>query len=169
MSTVKLQLPIGGAQSLATAFPAFVRTLGTHFPVEGLAFDGAGATEEKAYWRFKASNYGSGNLTLVLRWYADSGTTGVVMWGARLAAITPDTDSQDIETKAFATQQTTTDTHLGTTAQRVHTVSLTVSNLDAIAADDELVLELSRLPGNASDTMTADAILVGVEVQYSDT
>jgi hypothetical protein len=168
MATVKHQIAVGAAQFLASAFPQIVKNNGTNFPVFGLAFDGAGSTEEKAYWRFKASNYGSGNLTLVLRWYADSGTTGDVVFGARIAAITPDTDSQDVETDGLATQQTVTDSHLGTTAQRVHTCSITISNLDSVAADDEVFVEISRLPGNASDTMSADAILIGAEVQYSD-
>lgn len=169
MATVKHQLNVAGAAFLASAFPQLVKNNGTNYPVLGLAYDGAGSTEEKAYWKFKASNYGSGNLTLVLRWYADSGTTGDVVWGSRIAAITPNTDSQDVETKSFATQQTATDSHLGTTAQRVHDISITISNLDSVAADDEVWIEISRLPGNAADTMSADAILVGAEVQYSDT
>lgn len=169
MATVKHQFLPEDAQYLASAFPAYVKNNGTNFPVSGLAYDGAGSTEEKAYWKFKASNYGSGNLTLILRWYADSGTTGDVVFGSRIAAITPNTDSQDVETKAFATQQTVTDSHLGTTAQRLHEASITISNLDSIAADDEVWLEISRLPGNGSDTMSADAILIEAELQYSDT
>jgi hypothetical protein len=132
-----------------------------------LAYDAA--TEEKAYWKFKASNYGSGDLTLLLRWYADSATSGVVRWGAKIAAITPDTDSQDVETKSLATQQVVDDTHLGTTGQRLHNCSIAVSNLDSIAADDEVWIEISRVAAHANDTMTGDAILVDAELQYSDT
>jgi hypothetical protein len=91
------------------------------------------------------------------------------MWGAKIAAITPDTDSQDVETKSLATQQTVTDSHLGTTGQRVHTCSITVSNLDSIAADDLVWLEISRVAANGADTLTGDAILIHAELTYSDT
>lgn len=169
MSTIKHTLLPEEAQFLATAFPQYRKENGTNFPVSSLSYDGAGSTEEKAYWKIKAQNYGSGNLTLILDWYADSGTTGDIVLGARIAAITPDTDTQDVETKAFATQQTVTDTHLGTTAQRVHRATITISNLDSIAADDDAWLEISRLPGNGSDTMAADAQLLLAELTYSDT
>ncbi len=167
MATVKHALKADEAQFLASTFPQLVHNNGTAFPVIGLAYDAS--TEEKGYWNFKASNYGSGNLTLVLRWYADTASSGDVMWGCKLAAITPDTDTQDVETKSLATQQTVTDSHLGTTAQRLHTCSITVSNLDSVAADDECWLEISRVAANGADTMTGDAILVDAELQYSDT
>lgn len=169
MATVKHHFLPEEAQYLASAFPAYVKANGTNFPVSALAYDGAGSTEEKAYWKFKASNYGSGNLTLVLRWYAASGTTGDVVWGCRIAAVTPDTDTQDIETKAFDTQETVVDSHLGTTAKRLHTCTITIDETDVLAADDTVWIEISRLPGNGSDTMAADAQLAEAELQYSDT
>ena len=168
MATVKTALKPEEAQFLAAAFPQFVHNNGTNFPVVGLSYDAT--TEEKAYWQFKASSYGSGNLTLVLRWYADTASANNVVWGCRLAAITPDTDTQDVETDGFATQQTVIDSHLGTTGQRIHTCSITISNLDSIAADDECWLEISRVGTDAvNDTMTGDAILITSELQYSDT
>jgi hypothetical protein len=167
MATVKWQFLPDGAHFPASNFPQLVKNNGTNFPVMGLAYDAA--TEEKAYWNFKASNYGSGNLTLKLLWYADTASSADVMWGAKIAAITPDTDSQDVETKSLATQQTVTDSHLGTTGQRVHTCSITVSNLDSIAADDLVWLEISRVAANGADTLTGDAILIHAELTYSDT
>jgi len=167
MATIKQFLAIEEAQFLASTFPAYVKNNGTNFPVAGLAFDAA--TEEKAYFKLRAHNYGSGNLTLELEWYADTTSSGVVRWGARIAAITPDTDSQDIETDALATQQTVDDTHLGPTGQRLHRASITISNLDSLAADDFIMLEISRVGANAADTMAGDAILVSAQLSYSDT
>ena len=95
---------------LATNFPALVQTNGTNFPVRGLAYDPA--TDEAAFFRFKASNYGSGNLTLNLFWYADTASSGSVIWESQISAITPDTDSQDIETDGLATLNFVSDTHL---------------------------------------------------------
>jgi anaerobic selenocysteine-containing dehydrogenase len=143
---------------------------GTNFPVESMAYDG-GSTNESAYVKFMASNYGSGNVTVDVVWYTNSAqTSGNVVWGAALAAITPDTDSQDVETKAFATANTVQDSHLGTTAQRVHRASITVSNLDSIAANDYVCLWLYRNASDTSnDTLAADANVLMVEVTYSDT
>jgi hypothetical protein len=101
-------------------------------------------------------------------WYADTATSGDVIFEAQIAAITPNTDTQDIETKALATATNATDTHLGTTGQRLHSVDITVSNLDSLAAGDYVTLRLARDANNASDTMTGDALVVKVVVTYSD-
>jgi hypothetical protein len=168
VATVRQYLQPEEAQFLASAFPAFKVNLGTNFPVSGLAYDGAAT--ERAYWKFEPTNYGSGNLTCGIVWYADSGTTNAVVWEAALAAITPDTDTADVETKAFATASTVTDAHLGTTAQRLHLATITITNLDSIAAGDECWLRISRLPADAADTMTSiDAIVTSVRLSYSDT
>lgn len=167
MATIKSLLLPEEAQYLASAFPQYVKNNGTNFPVSGLAYDAA--AEEKAYWKTKAFNYGSGNFALVIRWYADTASSGDIMWGARLAAITPDSNTTDVETKSLATQQTVTDSHLGTTGQRVHTCTITIANLDSLVVDDELWLEISRVAANAGDTMAGDGILIAAELQYSDT
>ena len=149
----------GAAQSAAVS--------PTNFPVPFLAFDPA--ADEIAFTRFVATSYGSGNLTLTILWYADSASSGDVVWSAAIGAITPDTDSQDIETDAFATANTVTDSHLGTTGQRVHAAVITISNLDSIAAGDLVQLKLSRTGSSGSDTMTGDALVVGCTLAYSDT
>lgn len=166
MATVRHQLLPEEAQFLASAFPQYVKNNGTSFPVSGLAFDAA--SDEAAFWKFLADNYGSGNLTIDIFWYADTATSGDVVWEAQLAAITPDTDSQDIETKALATLNNVTDSHLGTVGQRVHKASITLSNLDSIAAGDLCHLRIARDANNVADTMTGDAIITAIEVSYSD-
>lgn len=168
MGTVRQYLAPEEAQFAASAFPAFVKNLGTNFPVSGLAYDGAGATAERAYWKFEPINYGSGNITCDIAFYNDSSTAGACVWEAALAAITPETDSQDVETKAFATAQQVTKSHPGTTAQRLQRATITITNLDSIAAGDEAWLRISRLPADAGDTSTADVILTSVRLSYSD-
>src|SRR5262245_42409040 len=81
-----------------TNFPQYKRVPGSNFIVSGLYFDG-GSLDENCYFKFVATSYGSGNLTLKVFWYADSATSGNVVWGARLAAITSNTDTTDVETK----------------------------------------------------------------------
>lgn len=166
MATVFQQFEPGSAQFLSTAFPALVKN-GTNFPAVGLAFDAA--ADEAAFWHFQAINYGSGNLTVRVEWYADTATSGDVIFGVQLAAITPNTDTQDVETKSLATANTATDTHLGTTGQRLHTVDVTVSNLDSLANNDAVWLRLYRDADAGGDTLAGDAIVTGVTVSYSDT
>lgn len=167
MGTVRQKFEPRDHLPASSNYPTLETIVGTNFLVQFLAFDGA--TEETCYFPFEAINYGSGNLTLKIKWYAASGTSGDVIWGAALAAITPNTDTQDIETKAFATAQTVTDSHLGTTAKRLHEISLTISNLDSIAAGDWCVLKFYRDADAAGDTLNnIDARLVGLELSYSD-
>ena len=150
----------------ATNYATLDVAAATNFPVPALDFDAA--TDESSLFYFRASNYGSGNLTLKLHWYADTASSGDVIWGAQIAAITPNTDTQDIETKAFATAQTVTDTHLGTTGQRLHEAELAITNLDSIANGDWCCLKVYRDADAAGDTMTGDASLVGMSLSYSD-
>jgi hypothetical protein len=169
MATVKRlwEQPADDFEPIGTVFPQAIRFGGTNFPVNALAFDAA--LDEACCRRFKAANYGSGNLTLILTWCADTATSGVVRWGAAIAAITPETDTQDVSTDAFATENTVDDTHLGTTARREMNATITVSNLDSLAADDIVHLRIRRVGSNVADTMTGDAWLLAVDLQYSDT
>lgn len=153
-----------GAEYLSSTFPALVKN-GTNIPIVALAFDAA--ADEAAFWRLDASQYSSGNLTVDIFWYADTASTNDVVWGASLACITANTDTQDVESKALATENTVTDSHLGTTGQRLHMATVTVSNLDSIAAGDAAWLRVRRLGSNGSDTMAGDALLERVIVSYT--
>lgn len=139
---------------------------GTNFPAQGLAFDAAAA--ESAFWYMIARDYGSGNLTVRVYWYADTANSGDVRWQSRIGAYTPNTDTQDFETDGFGTYITGTDSHLTTTVQRLHSHDIVVTSLDGLATDDHVVIELRRDAADVGDTMAGDAIVVGVEVSYSD-
>lgn len=167
MATVSHLLHPEAAQFAASAFPQLVRNTGTNFPVSGLAHDAAAA--EDAYWKLRALRYGTGNLTIAIDWYADTASTGGVIWRAAAAAITPDIDTQDVETKALATANTVTDTHLGTTGQRLHRATITVTNLDSLALDDDIWVRIGRDAAAAGDTMAGDAVLTLATLSYSDT
>lgn len=169
MATVRQILAAEEAQFLSSAFPQFVKANGTNFPVAGLAYDAS--TDEAAFWKLRAMAYGSGNLTLNLAWYADTASTGNVVWEAQIAAITPNTDTQDVETDGLATLNYVQDTHLGTTGQRLHECTITISNLDSLAAGDVVWLRIARDANgtNATDDMAGDAILALSELTYSDT
>ncbi len=165
--TVTHQWPAIAGECRSTAFPQLVKANGTNIPISGYAFDAA--TEEAIFFDFNAVSYGSGNVTVLCRWYADTASSGDCIWGAALAALTPNTDSQDVETDSLATAATTTTTHLGTTGQREHQTSITVSSLDSLAANDTVRLRVYRDADAAGDTMAGDAILTRVIVTYSET
>lgn len=167
MAIVHQYLSPEEAQFLGSAFPAFDKVNGSAFPVSSLKYDASSI--ESAYWRFKAINYGSGNLTAELLWYAANATTGTVRWRISIAAITPESDSQDVETKSLATSQAVDDAHLGTTSKRLHRATVTISNLDSLANGDEVWIQISREANHANDTMANDAALVSAELTYSDT
>ena len=168
MATVYIQLPPQAWIPDATLPPQHNVVDGTNYPVAGINFDAATVGGELVFATFRAVNYGSGNLTVDIEWYADTATSGDVVWGAAIAAITPNTDTQDIETDALATEATVTGTHLGTTGQRLHRATITVSSIDGIAADDYVTIRLRRLSDDAADTMTGDAVMTMATVSYSD-
>ncbi|MFI7125977.1 hypothetical protein ACIBQ1_09805 [Nonomuraea sp. NPDC050153] len=149
------------------AFPQMVRVEGTNQPVTGLAFDGAGTTSEYAFWKFSPFKYGSGNLSVDVIWYAASGTSGTVDWAAGVACITPNTDTEDVQSAGFGSSPLATGTHLGTTARRLHKTTITITDTDSMAAGDECWLRLARNP--STDSITADVIVTSVRLSYSDT
>lgn len=168
MATQKVYIDPQSHRPRSTGFPGVVKANGSNYPVDGLAFDAA--LDEYTFFKRRIAGYGSGNLTLNILWYADTATANNVVWGASIAAITPDVDSQDVETDALATETKVTDTHLGTTGQRLHTCAVTISNLDSLAEGDYLTLRVGRpASSDAADTMAGDAIIAGLELTYSDT
>lgn len=167
MATVRATLLPGAHSPMGSGFPQPIRQLGTNFPVPVLAFDAT--TTETAHFQWTAFSYGTGNVTCEIIWYSAAATSGVVRWEAAIAAITPESDSQDSETKAFATAATVDDTHLGTTAKRLHTATVTITAVDSLAAGDEVFLKVSRLGGHANDTIAGDVLVEKVRLSYSDT
>lgn len=168
MGTIKLHFEADMFQfRAATAFPQYVKNEGTSAPVWGLAFDAS--AEETAYLRLRASNYGTGSWTALVNWYADTATSGGITLGVSLAAVSPNTDTQDVETKAFDTENLFSDTHLGTVGQRSHDIAGNLATIDSVAADDWVIIRVARKVADAGDTMTGDMILTMLDITYSDT
>lgn len=151
------------------AFPQYVRNYGTAFTVTGLAFPTTSATI--IFWKFTPSGYTGGDITCDVIWYADTSTTSShgVAWQVQLAAITPGVDTQNVETKALAAGQLAT-TDLGSTdPQKLMKTTVVISNLDSVAAGDEVWLALTRVTSNAADDLSGDAIVTSVRLSYGDT
>ena len=153
--------PASNAATLAT-----VALSASSDPVPVLAFDAS--TDESAIFQLAVPDYASGSPTLEIRWTAASATSGDVIWGAQLLALTPNTDSGALSGEAYATANTATDTHLGTNAGRAHTVTITISNLDSLTAGDLVWIKVYRDADAGGDTMTGDAYLIDALFTYSN-
>ncbi|WP_188188031.1 hypothetical protein [Nonomuraea sp. SYSU D8015] len=169
MATVRQYLAPEEAVFGPSAFPQYVRNYGSQFTVSGLAYDASAS--EVAYWKFATFGYGSGNITCDVIWYADTSTTASdgVTWQVAIAAITPGVDTQNVETKALAANQQASTDLGGTSPQKLMKTTVTITNLDSVAADDEVWIKVTRLVSDAGDDLTGDAILTSVRLSYSDT
>lgn len=171
MATVKYPIPLGSGTVMGGSGDAqwTVRN-GTNFPRDGWAFTGTGSTDIAVYFKFPLLNYGSGNITLEFTWQSTgSSTSGDVIFKGQIAAITPNTDTQDAETDTLATATSVTDAHLGTTAKRVHAATITISNLDSCAAGDEVTLKFLRALSDSGDTYGDEVLVTSIYLTYSDT
>ena len=126
---------------------------GTNFPLQGFEFDTA--QNDEIYWEVPIKQWaGSGDWTMEVHWYNNgTGTTGNAIFGVSVSAITANTDTQDVETDGLDTEDTFTDAHLGTTAQRQHLASWTIenANLDGAADDDVVRIRLRLLSTSTVD------------------
>jgi hypothetical protein len=173
MATVSVPLSVLGAEFFSTVqAPELLLELNTATaaqasPVYSLAFDTT--TQEAAYWTIPVFNYGSGNVSLLIDWFATAVTGGVV-WGGALQAQTPG-DAQSVLTDALVpliASQTTVTTTASATASGPTRSTLVLTSLDSLAAGDIVTFKLYRDPANASDTMAGDAKVRALTLQYSD-
>ena len=169
MATVSEYFTPKAASLFSSGIPEPVLINGTGtipWPLWAYAFDAA--ADEYFYFDWVVRNYGSGNLTCNIFWESRAGsTTGNVVFSAAIGCITSG-DASSIEAKTLATATTVTDAVNGT-AKGMKMSSVTISNLDSITNGDWVMLRVGRLGSNGSDTMSGDATIIGVELQYSDT
>lgn len=102
-------------------------------------------------------SWNEGTVTFVPYWTAASGTGGVVFGLAGVA--TSDDDALDV---AFGTAQTSTDTLIATGDCHVGSTSSAITIAGTPADNDYVTFQLNRTVADASDTLTADAKLLGI-------
>lgn len=169
MATVYQMLEPQGSEPADSNSAVLQRLAGSgNVSVTTLAFDAS--TAQSVFWRIDASQYGSGNITVDVIWAADTATSGSVVWGAAIAAFTPDTDSGAITAKAFGTQDNASASPaVAATAKRLYKDTITVTHTDSIAVGDAVFLKLQRVAADAGDTMAGNALVERVIVSFSDT
>lgn len=137
---------------------AFATTLITNHPVNSWDFDQT--TNEFVFWQMAMpSSWDEGTVTAVFLWTAASGS-GDVVWRLYGAAYSNDDALGD----TLSNTASATDTLL--TANDLHrspeSSALTIQNTPA--ANDMVTFFAARFSSSGSDTLNADARLIGVEL-----
>lgn len=149
----------GGCATLAT-----LETTTNRVNLPHLAFDAT--TQEFAQVQIPRmpKSWNEGTITAIPQWTHPSTTTNFgVVWGVSAVALS-DGDAGDT---AFGTAQTATDTG-GTTSTIYHgpaTSAITIGN--SPAEGDTVVIQVSRNPADASDTMAVDAFFLGLLIRVT--
>jgi len=150
-----------------SAFPQVIYLSSGSVPWLVLAYDDT--VDESAFWVFPVDSFGGTSFSVTVYWIADSANAGSVVWQARIGAITPNADSQDITTKPLGLYAFGQQAHLGTNARRLHKVTFTLSDFNALSDGDLVLVEVGRDADSsfAQDDLVGDAHLVMVEVKWS--
>lgn len=159
-----LYLDMGAARIGVGGTPTYVNIAGTNAAIGGYSFPDA--VTSTVFWQFKITSYTSGSLTLNFDGYCNSTTTNVAVFSVQLGAMTPGTDTTLWTTKALATAQTGNFTSR-TTANSPITASITISNLDSLANNDDVILSFARTGGAGGDTLAVDAIITTAVLSWT--
>lgn len=158
-----IPLPASGWRAQSTNGPAaYLAELTTNRQmVEGFAFDAA--TDEFIQFSMPMpKSWDEGTITARFRWTAPSGT-GNVVWGIQLLAVSDD-DAMDA---AWGTAQTVTDTLLAVNDMHTTSETAAITAAGSPAEGDVLWARVYRDADNASDTFSADAVLMAVDLFIS--
>ena len=150
----------------AVWYPEHARFPSTNFPArfqDGqfrfyLAFDAS--TSESCYFTAKAPDDLDGTQTFVVTYRAASATSGTFQFDVSVESITSadalDTDSAS----SFDTVNTSSADTVPGTAGHQKQVTLTLSNVDSMAAADDVTFKFAR---NISDSASGDIHLISAE------
>lgn len=154
-------LPEGAQYLTGTPAPRIAKVNANSFPITTLLFQKDAG--QYAYYKLPVIGYTTGNITFQVVWFsAGASTVDAVTWGVSVSAVTPNLDNVDVTTKAFAAEATASTTHLGSTAKRVHSTTITIENLDQMRATDQLWLRLGR----KNDSYVDDVHVVQIVLSY---
>ena len=143
----------------ATNFPALL--LSNRRPV--LAFDAS--TAETAYWTFVAPQGITGTLTAVISYAMASATSGGVAFDIAVEAISSGDATDTDATTSFDSVNAGNDGTVPGTAGYMEQISITLTNMDSVAAADYLRISVARDVADAADTATGDCYVFAVEIR----
>lgn len=128
-----------------------------------LAFDTT--TSETMYWTVTAPQGISGTWTAVISYMMASATTGGVAFDVAAEAITSG-DATDLDAgTSFDTVNGGNDSAVPGTAGYMEQISITLTNMDSVAAADYLRFSVARDVADANDTAAGDCYVLAVEIR----
>ena len=128
-----------------------------------IAFDDTVA-ENIVFSSLVSEDYKAGNIFIDIDWVAETAITGGVTWGIEIERNDP--AGNNIDSDAFATQQTANSTTSGTSGILTRTtIPLTQVLAASIEAGDSYRMRLERVVGDGGDDMVGDAQVLNVTVR----
>jgi hypothetical protein len=124
------------------------------------------STDEILYFTFIVpDDMGSGNWLADVLWYAnDTGANETCVWEMWVSATT-EADADTMAEQAVGTTNSASEDVNTTEANRLIQTTITLANLDSVAAGDVVTIRFNRDANNASDDLTSDARLVGIRLR----
>ena len=136
---------------------------GQNHPYNQLEYDPD--TEEAGWWDFALPpNFDpTKDIKLSIFWIAESEITGDVVWGVSVLG------RQECEAwdAALGTEVEVVDTTHGTIKSVVKTEITLTPTQHALAANDAVILQLARKAADACDTLTEDADVIMVKLDFA--
>ena len=125
------------------------------------------ATDEILYWTFVVpGDMASGNWTADVQWLTnDIGANETCYWDM---AISANAETADMTTQAVGTTNSASE-DVGAAVNTKIVTTITLSNLDSVAAGDLVTLRFSRDANNVNDDLTSDARLVAINLKIPRT
>lgn len=156
-------IPAAAMTSRTTNGAASGTTESTTNKVMNKTLDFDTTTQEFAQFNIAfPKGWNEGTVTFIPYWTAASGSGGVV-FGLAGVAISND----DVIDAAFGTAQTSTDTLIATTDVHVGPESSAITIAGTPAEGDIVYFQINRTVADASDTLAADARLIGIKLIYT--
>lgn len=155
-----------GAMTPATtsgAAPTTIETTTNDVTYDAFKFDGAVA--ESVWFNLRMPDeWDRGTVKAVFYWEPDVGASGAVTWGIAGVAIGND-DALDVTTGTEVLVSDATivvgDLHIATA-----TAAITIAGSPALG--DMIAMRIRRVPSDGGDTMTQDACLIGISLQWRE-
>lgn len=128
-----------------------------------LAFDTT--TSETCYWTAVAPQGLTGTWTAVISYMMASAVSGGVAFDVAVESVSSG-DALDLDAAAsFDSVNGGSDAAVPGTAGYMEQISITLTNMDSIAAGDFVRFSLARDVADAADTAAGDCYVIGVEIR----
>ncbi len=155
-----------GAMTPATtagAAPATVETATHDVAYDVFKFDGA--TAESVWFNLRMPDeWDRGTVKAVFYWEPDAGGSGAVTWG--VSGLSDSND--DALDSAPGTEVLVSDSVIAVGDMHISAATAAVTVGGSPALGDLIAIRIRRVPSDAGDTMTQDACLIGVAIQWRE-